>query len=62
MTFDETLEKLNGIVSQLESGNLSLEESLNKFKEGIELSEQCNKKLEEAKLVVETVDKKYIEE
>ena len=51
MTFEETLDKLNKIVSELESGNLSLEESLEKFKEGITLSGEC------AKLVVETVDK-----
>ncbi len=62
MTFEDTLDKLNKIVSELESGNLTLEESLEKFKEGITLSGECKKKLEEAKLVVETVDKNYIEE
>lgn len=62
MTFEDTLDKLNKIVSELESGNLTLEESLEKFKEGITLSSECKKKLEEAKLVVETVDKKYTEE
>ena len=58
MTFEETLDKLNKIVSELESGNLTLEESLDKFKEGIALSGDCKKKLEEAKLFVETVDEK----
>ncbi len=58
MTFEETLDKLNKIVSELESGNLTLEESLDKFKEGIALSGDCKKKLEEAKLIVETVDEK----
>lgn len=62
MTFEDTLDRLNKIVSELESGNLTLEESLEKFKEGITLSGECKKKLEEAKLVVETVDKNYIEE
>lgn len=62
MTFEDTLDKLNKIVSELESGNLTLEESLEKFKEGITLSGECKKKLEEAKLVVETIDKKYTEE
>ena len=57
MTFEDTLDKLNKIVSELESGNLSLEESLEKFKEGVTLSGECKKKLEEAKLVVETIDK-----
>lgn len=62
MTFEDTLDRLNKIVSELESGNLTLEESLEKFKEGITLSGECKKKLEEAKLVVETIDKKYTEE
>lgn len=57
MTFEDTLDKLNKIVSELESGNLSLEESLEKFKEGVTLSGECKKKLQEAKLVVETIDK-----
>lgn len=61
MTFEETLEKLNKIVLELESGNLTLEESLEKFKEGITLSGECKKRLEEAKLVVETIDEKYID-
>lgn len=59
MTFEETLDKLNVIVSELESGNLSLEESLDKFKEGIALSGECKKKLEEARLAVETVDENF---
>ncbi len=56
MTFEEALNKLNEIVSELESGNLTLEESLEKFKEGVTLSGECKKKLEEAKIVVETID------
>ena len=56
MTFEDTLGKLNKIVSELESGNLTLEESLEKFKEGVTLSGECKKKLEEAKLVVETIN------
>lgn len=58
MTFEETLNNLNTIVSELESGNLSLEESLERFKEGVKLSGECKKILEEAKLAVETIDKK----
>lgn len=58
MTFEDTMGKLNKIVSELESGNLTLEESLERFKEGIALSGECKKKLEEAKLVVETIDEK----
>ena len=46
--FEESLNKLELITNELESGNLSLEDSLKKFDEGIKLAEFCNKKLDEA--------------
>ena len=36
--FEATLEKLEGIVETMESGDLSLEESLRAFEEGIQLT------------------------
>ena len=36
------------IVTELEKGNLSLEDSLNKFEEGMNLSKDCSKLLEDA--------------
>lgn len=47
--FEDYLKELNEIVSLLESGKLSLDESIEKYKRGLELSELCKKKLEEAK-------------
>lgn len=47
-TFEESLSRLEQITSELENGDLDLEESLKKFDEGIKLTEFCNKKLEEA--------------
>jgi len=51
--FEEALQKLEAIVKRLEDGNLSLEESLKAFEEGIRLSRFCSKKLDEAEKKVE---------
>ena len=47
-TFEESLKKLETIVDQLEKGDLSLEDSLKLFEEGIGLSTACKKELDEA--------------
>ncbi len=46
--FEEQMEELEKIVTVLEKGDLSLDESVVKFEEGIKLSKECNKILEEA--------------
>ncbi|HOO89752.1 MAG TPA: exodeoxyribonuclease VII small subunit [Syntrophales bacterium] len=46
--FEKALEKLEGIVRKMEEGNMSLEESLKAFEEGIKLSRFCTEKLDEA--------------
>lgn len=51
--FEEALRKLENIVSRLEEGNISLEESLKLFEEGIRLSRFCTQRLEEAEKRVE---------
>lgn len=56
--FEEALAKLEKLVADLEGGNLSLEESLKRYEEGIELSRLCLKKLETAKKKVEILVKK----
>lgn len=52
-TFESALGRLEQITSELEQGDPSLEQSLKKFDEGIELVKFCNKKLEEARRKVE---------
>lgn len=47
-SFEEQMEQLEGIVQELEKGELSLEDSVSKFEEGIKISKECNKTLEEA--------------
>lgn len=46
--FEEALEKLEEIVKKMEAGNLTLDESLKAFEEGIKLVRICTKKLDEA--------------
>lgn len=50
--FEDLLKELQEVVSSLESGKLSLEESVNYYKRGMELSLECQKRLDEAKQVI----------
>ncbi|MBO8441911.1 MAG: exodeoxyribonuclease VII small subunit [Firmicutes bacterium] len=47
-TFEEEMEQLKQIVNGLESGNLPLEEALDKYEQGIKLSKQLNDTLTKA--------------
>ena len=51
--FEEALSRLEGIVRRMEAGDLSLEESMKAFEEGIKLARLCAKKLDEAERRVE---------
>jgi len=51
--FEEALERLEQIVKKMEAGEMTLEESLKAFEEGIRLSRLCAKKLDEADRRVE---------
>lgn len=50
--FEELLHELNSIVNELENGDLSLEESIEKYQKGMELSKLCKDKLMQAKEIV----------
>ena len=47
-TFEENLEELEKIASELERQDISLEKALDDFEKGIKLSKICNQKLEKA--------------
>ena len=51
--FEETLAELEKLVVNLEEGDLSLDESLAGFKQGIELTRQCQETLDNAQQTVE---------
>ena len=47
-SFEEKIESLENIVSKLEKGDLNLDDSMAKFEEGMKLSKECSKILEDA--------------
>jgi exodeoxyribonuclease VII small subunit len=47
-SFEEQLTALEGVVERLERGELTLDESVRLFEEGVRLSEACKKELETA--------------
>jgi exodeoxyribonuclease VII small subunit len=51
--FEKTLNELEKLVEKLEAGDLSLDESLTGFKQGVELSRQCQETLDSAQQTVE---------
>lgn len=55
--FEEALGELEGIVERLESGKLSLEESLSAFEQGVGLVKYCNQKLNEVEKRIELLIK-----
>lgn len=56
--FEKSLKRLERIVKELENGNLSLDEALKKYEEGIEFARGCSKMLKEAKARVEKLVKR----
>jgi exodeoxyribonuclease VII small subunit len=50
--FEKSMKKLEKIVDELEKGEYSLEESLQKFEEGLTLGKSCREMLEKAELRV----------
>jgi exodeoxyribonuclease VII small subunit len=55
--FEEALKKLERIVDDLERGELTLDEALKKYQEGIELSRVCAERLENAKKKIDVLVK-----
>ncbi len=47
-TFENSMEELEVVVAKLESGDITLDESLQLFEQGIKLASSCQKKLDEA--------------
>lgn len=42
INFEDAMKQLEEIANELEKGNLTLDESVNKFEYGIKLSKKCN--------------------
>jgi exodeoxyribonuclease VII small subunit len=56
--FEASLEELERIVKELEKGDLPLEQSLSLFENGMRLSSECKKMLEEAESRIEILTRK----
>lgn len=58
MNFEQNIEELEKIVTELEKGDLNLDDSIKKFEEGMTLSKKCNEILEEAEKKITILIKK----
>ncbi|MGM0380352.1 MAG: exodeoxyribonuclease VII small subunit, partial [bacterium] len=54
--FQEAMDRLEEVTSELESGDLPLELAMDHYQEGLKLIEFCEERLEEAELLVEKIE------
>ena len=60
--FEAVLKKLQLIVDKLEHGNVTLNESIKLYEEGMELSKICFEELNDVKQKIEIIKNNYFEE
>lgn len=60
-SFEEALKELESIVSRLESEEITLEDSVKLYEEGIKLSRICTEVLEKAESRIKQVNEEHIE-
>ncbi|WP_053376743.1 exodeoxyribonuclease VII small subunit [Paenibacillus sp. FJAT-27812] len=53
LTFEQAMERLDSIVTKLESGDVPLETAIELFQEGMKLSQLCGGKLEQVERKIE---------
>lgn len=56
--FEDALNRLEAIARELEQGDISLDDTLQKFEEGMKLAEFCDRKLEDAQKRIDILMKK----
>ncbi len=61
-SFEETLLELEGLVETLEKGELTLDESLQFFERGIELTRSCKQALDAAEQRVQILTEKGVDD
>ena len=57
-SFENAMEQLETLVSRMERGDLSLEESLKAFEKGVQLTRFCQNQLQKAELKVQELNSK----
>ena len=55
LTFEEAIKELELLVDSLDKGDISLDEAIAAYDRGSQLKDHCQKKLNEAKMKVETI-------
>ena len=55
MTFEDAMKELENLVDSLDKGDVSLDEAIAAYDRGSQLKDHCQKKLNEAKMKVETI-------
>ena len=56
LSFEDALKQLESIVDQLESQEITLEDSVKLYEQGMELSKLCNQVLHQAELKIQQVN------
>ena len=57
LSFEEALERLEGIVDRLEQGDLELQDALGEFEKGVALTRRCASQLDDAERRIEVLVK-----
>ena len=57
ISFEESMQNLEEIVHKLESGSLTLDDSIEIFEKGVHYTDICNEYLSDAKMKVELLTK-----
>ena len=63
MSFEDAMKELEKLVDSLDKGDVSLDEAIAAYDRGSQLKDYCEKKLNEAKMKIETIqssDKEYL--
>ncbi len=55
LSFEDALKELEGIVQQLERGQVKLDEAIAAYERGASLKRHCEQKLAEAKMKIEKI-------
>ena len=55
LTFEEAMRELEKLVDSLDKGEVSLDEAIVAYDRGSQLKDYCQKKLQEAKMKIETI-------
>ena len=63
MSFEDAMKELEKLVNSLDKGDVSLDEAITAYDRGSQLKDYCEKKLNEAKMKIETIqssDKEHL--